>query len=101
MVSREKPDYTTIFKYLDWDFLKEVGEVMKEGEKKHGFESFKKYSKEDQKGVRKALIRHIKDYLQDEKLDKDTKFSHLSHATCNLMFLYYFDHLEVTENEKR
>jgi hypothetical protein len=97
MVTREKKDYTTIFKYLDWEFLKEVGDVMKQGEIKHGFESFKNYNKSEQKGIDKALIRHLLAYEKGEKLDTESGFSHLSHIVCNLMFLYYFDNLEVTK----
>lgn len=97
MVTREKIDYVGVFKFLNWDFLKECSEVMEIGLPKHGFESYKKYTKNDIKEIKKSLVRHIKDYLQGEKNDKDSGKSHLAHAKCNLMFLYYIDNLKVVE----
>jgi hypothetical protein len=36
-------------------------------------------------------MRHTLDYLQGEKIDKETGLSHLYHISCNLMFLEHFD----------
>ena len=33
-------------------------------------------------------------YLKGEKVDEETGLSHLYHASCNLMFLDYFDRQE-------
>ena len=57
----------------------------------------RKYSKnnwkncDDKSRYKDALLRHIYAYLDGEELDKETGESHLHHASCNLMFLDYFD----------
>ena len=38
-----------------------------------------------------ALKRHINQYGKGEGFDEESKESHLLHAACNLMFLYYFE----------
>lgn len=44
-----------------------------------------------------ALLRHINAYRKGEKYDKESGYSHLWHAACNLMFLI---ELEREDNEK-
>lgn len=85
-----KPKYKDIFTLLDLDFIKECSEVMKNGQNKYGFENWKKDLETDR--IENALLRHIITYLQGNKLDKESNKSHLSHAMCNLMFLYWNDH---------
>lgn len=46
---------------------------------------------QDRQRYEDALLRHILDYLQGDKLDKESGVSHLYHASCNLMFLDFMD----------
>ena len=94
-----KPDYLDVFTLLDWDFLKECSEVMEHGRKKYGLENWKKQL--NPKRIKRAMIRHELDYFRGKKLDPDSHKSHLAHIFCNIMFLYYYDHLKSTENENR
>lgn len=93
-----KPDYLGIFQYLDLNFLVDVSEVMKDGAKKYTFENWKKDLEPER--IEKALLRHFVKYIKGEKIDVESKHSHLSHIVCNAMFLYYYDFLkEVKKNE--
>lgn len=83
-----KPNYLDIFELLDFDFLVEVSEVMAKGKEKYGFENWKKDL--DPKRIKKALLRHLKSYLQGELYDKETGKTHLAHITCNVMFLHFY-----------
>jgi hypothetical protein len=40
-----------------------------------------------------ALIRHLVAYKKGEKADKETGFSHLSHAGCCLLFIHYYERM--------
>ena len=93
-----KPDYLQIFTLLDWDFLKDGSEVMRMGKEKYGFENWKRHLNPER--IERALIRHLVDYLNGDKLDKDTHKSHLLHIFCNTMFLYHYDLLGDAEHEK-
>ena len=35
------------------------------------------------------MFRHVIQYMKGEEFDKETKLSHLAHATTNLLFLTY------------
>ena len=98
-LDKDKPKYLNVFKYLDWEFLKECSEVMAKGEKVYGFENWKKQLNPDR--IKNALIRHELDYFRGKEIDIESGKSHLSHIFCNIMFLYYYDHLRNTDNEKR
>lgn len=46
-----------------------------------------------------SLWRHIIEYQQEKMFDKETNFSHLYHAACNLMMLDYLDSPEKPEEK--
>lgn len=90
-----KPNYLDILTHLDLDFLAESAEVMKAGAKKYSKDNWKKDLEPER--IQKALLRHLVSYAKGEKIDKESNKSHLCHILANCMFLYYYDHLEVTD----
>lgn len=42
-----------------------------------------------------AAMRHLVEYRKGNKLDEDSGKSHLAHAACNLLFLMYFEDLNM------
>lgn len=73
-------------------FILSIGDVLGFGAKKHGKFSWKKYPKE---AYIAAVGRHILKYIDGEKLDPETGFSHLSHIGASLMFLEEFQHMKL------
>lgn len=84
-----KPNYVGIFKFLEFDFLKDVSDVMEIGAKKYGYLNWQ--NELDPERIESALIRHLKSYLNGKKLDDESKKSHLAHIVCNCMFLWFYD----------
>ena len=77
---------------LEPDFILGVAEVATFGANKYAKDNWKKC--EDTDRIKDATLRHLLAYLNGEKIDKETGLSHLYHASCNLMFLDYFDRKE-------
>lgn len=73
-------------------FVEGLGNILTFGANKYEAHNWKKggdaVSIERIKG---SLLRHLYSYLNDDKIDKETGYSHIYHITCNLMFLDYFD----------
>ena len=63
--------------------------VLTLGAEKYSVGNWKKC--EDTKRYEDALLRHILAYMDGEECDPETGESHLHHASCNLMFLSWFD----------
>lgn len=77
---------------IDSRFLLELGEVLGFGAEKYGENNWQAI---EPKRYRAAALRHMYQYCSGEKVDKESGKSHLIHAACNLMFLYWSDQNEV------
>jgi len=79
---------------IEPEFVEGLGRVLTFGAEKYEAHNWKKATlDEDCERIYGALMRHLLAYRKGEKLDPETNESHLYHATCNLMFLDYFDRL--------
>ena len=77
------------------DFIEGLGRILSFGAEKYDANNWMlANSDEDQERIQGALLRHVFAYMKGEKVDPETGESHLYHATCNLMFLDYFDRNE-------
>ena len=100
MVTFKKFDEDKLrFDLIDPNFLEEIAYILTMGGLKYGFENFKKLPKEEIYRYKAALLRHINQYLQGSIIDEESEKSHLAHAACNLMFLYYFTNKDNDNNE--
>ena len=74
------------------EFILGMAKVMTKGAEKYAIDNWKQgHSEEDIRRYKDALMRHILAYLSGEKNDPETGLSHAYHASCNLMFLNYFE----------
>ena len=48
-----------------------------------------------------SLHRHIGAWQSGEDLDQETGISHLAHASCNIMFLQYFELFDIGKDDRR
>ena len=65
-----------------------LAEVLTFGLQKYSEDSWRKV---DPKRYKAALLRHIIEYLKDNKLDDESGLHHLKHALCNCAFLLEMD----------
>lgn len=77
---------------IDPRFLLELGEVLGFGAEKYGENNWQAI---EPKRYKAAALRHMCQYCAGEKVDKESGKSHLVHAACNLMFLYWSDMNEI------
>lgn len=77
---------------IEPEFIEGLGKILTFGAEKYEADNWKlAYSDSDIQRIKGSLLRHTFSYLKGEKLDPETKESHLYHIACNLMFLDYFD----------
>ena len=80
--------------------LLEIGQVMRHGGRKYGANNWRKgiaYTR-----LLSAALRHIVAFADSEDIDPDTGYSHLAHATSNLLMLHdLHDHREMRECDDR
>mgnify|MGYP001604235100 CR=1 FL=1 len=74
---------------LDPEWLLEVGKILTHGAKKYGLYNWQ--NNLEHRRILAAALRHILAYWKGEKNDKDSGLPHLSHASCCLMFLSWYD----------
>ena len=72
-------------------FIMELGAVLTFGAEKYSANNWKNATAEDIERIKGAMLRHQMAYLDGEKIDPESGLSHLSHISCNAMFLQYFD----------
>ena len=82
----DKTDYALV----DASFEEAVAKVLTYGKKKYGKNNWQQLPDAKDRYYA-ALRRHISEWRNGEKVDKETGLSHLAHAACNLMFLMFFD----------
>lgn len=85
---------------LPFSQLAPIAQVLAFGAKKYGIDNWKTATKEDQKRYHHAVLRHLGAYLEGEKNDPESGFSHLAHAGCNILFMLYFEMNEPKEGRK-
>jgi hypothetical protein len=83
-----KPLYSLISSF----FLKEFADVLTLGSQKYDKNNWLKVP-DARERYKDALLRHIHQYIMGETHDQETGKHHLSHAVCNLMFLYELERL--------
>jgi hypothetical protein len=80
---------------IEPQFVLDLGKVVSFGANKYKKDNWKLCT--DTSRYEDALLRHIYAHLSGEKNDPESKLPHLAHASCNLMFLQYFDNLNTKE----
>lgn len=80
-------------------FIEGLGHVLTMGAEKYAAHNWKKATQEDMERIKGAMLRHIMTYLDGDKIDDESGYSHLYHAGFGLMVLDYFDRKE--KNGKR
>ena len=78
-------------------FIEGLGAVLTLGATKYAPNNWKNASEEDIERIKGALLRHIMTYLSGDKIDEESKVSHLYHASFGLMTLDYFDRKALDE----
>lgn len=82
---------------LDIEYLKGTARILSFGADKYGVENWKEC--EDITLYKDALLRHVLAYIGGETHDPETDELHLYHASCNLMFLQWFELNKVLNNK--
>lgn len=82
---------------VESDFILGIAQVATFGANKYEKDNWKKC--EDLDRYKDATLRHFFEYLKGNKKDEETGLSHLYHASCNLMFLDYFDREKDIKSE--
>ena len=77
------------FSLLDYPYIFGTTKALMYGATKYGVDNWKLCP--DLTRYKDALLRHILAYLSGERIDIESGLSHLYLASCNLMFLNYFD----------
>lgn len=79
---------------IEPEFILGIGRIVTFGAIKYDAHNWQKADAEGVERIKGAMLRHTMAYMSGEKLDPETKESHLYHIGCNLMFLDYFDRME-------
>ena len=80
----EKPRWSL----LPWVAVNEIVKVLTYGAKKYDDDNWKKVEPFEDRYF-SAMLRHLIDWKNGEKTDKETGLSHLAHAGCCLLFLLW------------
>lgn len=83
---------------IEPQFILLLGEILTFGSKKYAPGNWKLC--EERSRYEDALLRHLYAYLSGEKIDPESRLSHLGHASFGLMALNYFDNLDKTGEQK-
>jgi len=75
---------------LDPFFEEEIVKVLTHGAKKYSDNNWKHVERFEDRYYA-ALRRHIAAWRKGEKIDPESKLSHLAHAGCNIFFLLWND----------
>jgi len=79
---------------VETEFILGVAQVLTFGAKKYDIDNWKNMEEKDLRRIKDSALRHTLAYTSGELLDPETGLSHAYHASCNLMFLDYFDKLK-------
>lgn len=83
---QDKPDWSLLPLYS----LEEVVKVLDHGAKKYGRDNWR-YLGAASNRYFAAAMRHLAAWQGGELKDPETGYSHLAHATCNLIFLLWWE----------
>lgn len=75
---------------LPFNVMVDVVKVLMYGSKKYEDDNWKKVDNTKERYFN-AGMRHFLAWWMGEKLDEETKLSHLAHAICCLIFLLWFE----------
>lgn len=75
---------------MPWKQLSEVVDILTFGAKKYAPDNWKKVP-DAQARYEAALYRHMTSWSSGDKIDPESKKSHLAHVICNALFLMWFD----------
>lgn len=75
---------------LDWPWLDEVVKVLTKGAIKYSPGNWQHVPNARSRYIA-ALFRHVVKWIRGEENDPEDGLHHLAHATCCLMFLFWFD----------
>lgn len=78
------------YSLLPFSSLSEVVKVLMFGEQKYAKDNWKEVQ-DPKTRYFDAAMRHLIQWREGESIDKESKLSHLAHATCCLLFLIFFD----------
>ena len=87
-------DGKTRFDLLLPEFEEAIANVLTLGAEKYGANNWPLVENARERYYA-ALRRHISAWRKGEIDDEESGKPHLAHAACNLMFLMYFDNMEV------
>lgn len=87
MQGTKHDDNKVMFQLLVWSFIEDIAKAMTFGANRCGDRNW-------QKGIPTsrlwgAVFRHLVAVIKGETVDKESGISHLAHAACNLMFIYW------------
>lgn len=74
---------------LPFDVIEWAVKTMTFGAEKYGPNNWKKVENAEERYFA-ALMRHLTAYRCGEKFDPETKYPHLAHALCCLIFMFWF-----------
>lgn len=76
------------------DFILGIAQVLAHGAKKYAPESWKTEVIDPERRYYAAAMRHLLAWKLGETIDRESGWSHLYHAACNIMFLAFFEQIE-------
>jgi hypothetical protein len=88
---------------LPYDCVEEIVKVLSYGAMKyneHPDEQNWKLLKDPNHRYFAALMRHLVAFKKGELIDKESGISHLAHAGANILFLIYFNKVNIDDNEQ-
>lgn len=88
----------TRLELIEPNFINGVGQILTYGAQKYSPNNWKSAGPEDIERIKGAAYRHFLAYLGGQQFDPETGLPHIYHASCNLMFLDYFDNKRI-QNE--
>jgi hypothetical protein len=86
-------DEKTRFDLLPWNEIKQVADVFTLGAKKYADDNWK-FVPDGRKRYFAAAMRHLVAWKEGVKYDEESKFNHLAHALCCILFLLFLDNTD-------
>jgi len=93
-------DNKPTYELLPLDLLSEVNLVMQHGASKYGVNNWRKTEGFKYSRCYNALLRHMFAWWRGEDLDLESGISHLAHAMCNLIFLFYHSKVNAKGDDR-
>lgn len=81
-------DGKTRYDLVEWRFVEGIGDILTLGAKKYAPDNWKKVPDFKRRYIA-AFFRHMISWVKGDRVDSESGKSHLLHAACCLMFLYW------------